>query len=598
MANVIPLLNHVDDLPLVEQNQPDIVPAIPEPVGESSTVTFLLEDSDGLLPGLIRRDINSLFVRSSVEEGTIAMENLVRKLGNAEERVECKKLKKELEEARGFVFEERPNEAIDVPVEDEESPSSEPRGTFRDSYVDAAIADKRARHANDGNNARGSGLARGQVTTSVVRECTFAGFMKCNPNNFRSTEGAVELRRWFEKTEMTFRISECAEDKKVKFAAATLRGPALTWWNSKVVILGLDVANQIRWTEMKKLMTSEFCHAEELMVEPESVKIDAYIRGLTDNIKGEVTSSKPTNLNEAVCMAYKLMEQKLEARNERILVGNKRKWENFQSGNSSGKSNHKDNSCQCSQNNQKQGNARAMTTAPNEGKCHKCRKIGYKARYCKEKNVATGANAQPIWTCYDCGEEGHTRNRCPNKVKQEEVGEVHGLRLRMSSRKVQMWLRLTVKNRYPLSRIDDLFDQLQGSSMYSKIDLRSGYHQLRIKEEDIPITTFRTQYGHFEFQVMPFGLTNTPAVFMDLMNREIKEVVPKVDDVFLVDGVFYGAFGQDGEEDFVMGEGVVLSSSLLNRSTKSYLGGITVSLIFLERLEEEACVDVMEVEEK
>ncbi|GJZ97520.1 putative reverse transcriptase domain-containing protein [Tanacetum coccineum] len=71
--------------------------------------------------------------------------------------------------------------------------------------------------------------------------------------------------------------------------------------------------------------------------------------------------------------------------------------------------------------------------------------------------------------------------------------------------------KLTVNNRYPLLRIKDSFDQLQGSSMYSKIDLRSGYHQLRIKEEDILITAFRTRYGHFEFQVMPFGLTNAPA---------------------------------------------------------------------------------------
>ena len=79
--------------------------------------------------------------------------------------------------------------------------------------------------------------------------------------------------------------------------------------------------------------------------------------------------------------------------------------------------------------------------------------------------------------------------------------------------------RGTIKNRYPLLRIDDLFDQLRVVQVYSKIDLRTNYHQLRVREVDIPNTTFRTQYGHFEFTVMPFGLTNALAAFMDLMHR-------------------------------------------------------------------------------
>ncbi|GKF38858.1 putative reverse transcriptase domain-containing protein, partial [Tanacetum coccineum] len=87
--------------------------------------------------------------------------------------------------------------------------------------------------------------------------------------------------------------------------------------------------------------------------------------------------------------------------------------------------------------------------------------------------------------------------------------------------------KLTIKNRYPLPRIDDLFDQLQGSSVYSKINLRSGYHQLRVRDEDIPKMAFRTRYGHYEFQVMPFGLTNAPAVFMNLINRVCRPYLDK-----------------------------------------------------------------------
>ncbi|GKC35195.1 putative reverse transcriptase domain-containing protein [Tanacetum coccineum] len=108
--------------------------------------------------------------------------------------------------------------------------------------------------------------------------------------------------------------------------------------------------------------------------------------------------------------------------------------------------------------------------------------------------------------------------------------------------------KLTVKNRYPLPRIDDLFDQLQGSSVYSKIDLRSGYHQLRVREQDIRKTAFRSWYGHYEFQVMPFGLTNAPAVFMDLMNRVSKPYMEKFVIVFIDDILIYSKNKEEHEE--------------------------------------------------
>ncbi|GKD92243.1 putative reverse transcriptase domain-containing protein [Tanacetum coccineum] len=109
--------------------------------------------------------------------------------------------------------------------------------------------------------------------------------------------------------------------------------------------------------------------------------------------------------------------------------------------------------------------------------------------------------------------------------------------------------KLMVKNRYPLPRIDDLFNQLQGSSVYSKIDLRSSYHQLRVREEDIPKTAFRTCYGHYEFQVMPFGLTNAPTVFMDLMNQVCKPYLDKFMIIFIDDILIYSKNKKEHEEN-------------------------------------------------
>ncbi|KAL0551923.1 hypothetical protein IC582_011016 [Cucumis melo] len=112
--------------------------------------------------------------------------------------------------------------------------------------------------------------------------------------------------------------------------------------------------------------------------------------------------------------------------------------------------------------------------------------------------------------------------------------------------------KVTVKNRYPLPRIDDLFDQLQGATVFSKIDLRSGYHQLRIKDKDVPKTAFRSRYGHYEFIVMSFGLTNAPAVFMDLMNRVFREFLDTFVIVFIDDILIYSKTEAEHEKHLRM----------------------------------------------
>nr|GFC11393.1 hypothetical protein [Tanacetum cinerariifolium] len=229
---------------------------------------------------------------------------------------------------------------------------------------------ERERVQNESNRAEGPNVAL------VARECTFANFMKCSPITFHENEGAVCLIRWIKKTEMVFTMSKCTEANKVVFAAATFQDRALTWWNSQVATSGIEVVTKKTWAEIKVMMTEEFCPPEEIqrmeselwnlrvkdmdissyttrfnelvilcpgMVPTKRKKVEAYICGLSENIKGEVTSSEPATLSKAVRMAHTFMEQKVKAKAEREADNKKKKWENFQGGNSSGGGNNNSN---------------------------------------------------------------------------------------------------------------------------------------------------------------------------------------------------------------------------------------------------------------
>nr|GEU63887.1 putative reverse transcriptase domain-containing protein [Tanacetum cinerariifolium] len=200
--------------------------------------------------------------------------------------------------------------------------------------ITAAIRDGRKRVRREATRAEGP--ARDPVNAPIARECSFVDFMKCGPMQFHGTKGAVGPVRWFKKMENTFEISECA----------------------KVATLGCEVANARSWAEVKQMMTDEFCPTEEVqrledklrhlklrdmnisayterfnelallcpdVVLSEKKKVELYIKGLPEIIKGETTSSRLVTLNEVMRMAHALMEQKIQAKNERIAKGLKRK---------------------------------------------------------------------------------------------------------------------------------------------------------------------------------------------------------------------------------------------------------------------------------
>nr|GFC04429.1 hypothetical protein [Tanacetum cinerariifolium] len=180
--------------------------------------------------------------------------------------------------------------------------------------IAAAIRDERERVRREATRTKGP--VRDPVTAPIARECSFTSFMKCGPTQFHGTKGAVGLVRWFEKMENTFEISECAEVRKVKFATATLHGRALTWWNSQVATLGRErLEDELRHLKLRDMNIVAYTERfnELAVLSPDAVsnekkKVELYIKGLPEIIKGETTSSRPVTLNEAVRMAHALIE--------------------------------------------------------------------------------------------------------------------------------------------------------------------------------------------------------------------------------------------------------------------------------------------------
>ncbi|GJW03985.1 putative nucleotidyltransferase, ribonuclease H [Tanacetum coccineum] len=352
---------------------------------------------------------------------------------------------------------------------------------------------------------------------------------------------------------------------------------------------------------MKAMMTTEYCPATEIqrmeqelwtltlkgddieaynnrfhelvlmcpeLVSTKSKKIEKYICGFHERIKGNITSSKSATLHEAFNMARELVKQSVQGRAARIGESNKRKWEDNQRNNNNNNHNYNNNpnkNCKISH--------FQFCEERKDSFKDKCPKAGNQQNdgargraYVVVKNTQQNPNvvtgASPVVRSpyrlapsemlelsnqlKELQEKGFIRpSHSPWGAPVLFVKKKDGsMRMCIDYRELN---KLTIKNRYPLPRINDLFDQLQGACCFSKIDLRSRYHQLRVREEDIPKTAFRTRYGHFEFTVMPFGLTNAPAIFMDLMNRVCKPYLDKFVIVFIDDILIYSKSEEEHE---------------------------------------------------
>ncbi|GJW25891.1 putative reverse transcriptase domain-containing protein, partial [Tanacetum coccineum] len=301
-----------------------------------------------------------------------------------------------------------------------EARPSRPQGPLDSSYaIDKLILDRVtevvaiALAQHEGNRANVARVGAGAVGPVRVGN---AG-RNARGNAGGNARGNVTLK-WFEKMDSVFQISKYVDEDMVKYVVCNLEGRALTWWNDHVHSLGINDANRIPWNELKDMMTADYCPRTEIkkmkqefwnLTMTEMILIDTLI---ISTIQGNVTSSKPATIHEAIRMACGLVDQVVQAKAARIIDSNKRKWEDQQRGNTNNRNNTHHH-----QQNQRQEAVKAYVVAPAEGK-----KVGHLSKDFRSKTPTTGSNTQQVVTCYGCEEKGHYKNKCPKKKDQQDVG--------------------------------------------------------------------------------------------------------------------------------------------------------------------------------